>query len=283
MKPSYEDMSRISAVAFDLDGVVYEGNQCMAGAADTVAGLRRRGLRVFFVTNNSGKTRDEIAQKLRGMDIPADREEIFSSGYAAAELVRRMGNKTRTMVIGTSGLERIMEEEGRNLTRTLPCDCLVVGIDNKFSYEKICLGMEAVLGGAAFIACNRDANFPVENGRLMPGAGAMVAAVEAACRRKPHYVAGKPNTLLLEMVSQRSGLKPAEILMVGDGTDSDIVMANRFGSPSILISGGLISQDAREGESEGDVHAENRPGLVMKNIAEIMNLFEQAEQCGRLQ
>jgi ribonucleotide monophosphatase NagD (HAD superfamily) len=47
---------------------------------------------------------------------------------------------------------------------------------------------------------NREATFPVEDGRVMPGCGAIVAAIESASGRKPDLVVGKPRTTLLQML-----------------------------------------------------------------------------------
>lgn len=61
----------IRAVALDLDGVVYEGDHVIEGAADTIGTLRDKGIEIYFVTNNSGRKRTSIAEKLNQMGIDA--------------------------------------------------------------------------------------------------------------------------------------------------------------------------------------------------------------------
>ncbi|MBM3313129.1 hypothetical protein FJY70_00890, partial [candidate division WOR-3 bacterium] len=54
----------IRAVALDLDGVVYSGEKALPGAVAAVGRLRQMGLQVWFVTNNSARSRAAIAAKL---------------------------------------------------------------------------------------------------------------------------------------------------------------------------------------------------------------------------
>jgi HAD superfamily hydrolase (TIGR01450 family) len=224
-------------LAIDLDGVVYQGKSLVSGSDQAIRQFRQAGLAVFFVTNSSVRTRREVAEKLAGMGIPCRQEEVLTSAHAAAVFVARLaqGCPARVLAVGSDGLVAEMAAAGLSIVSTSPCEYVVVGMDTSFNYEKICEAMQAVLGGAKFVACNRDANFPVDQGRLMPGCGAMVSAIEAACGTAPHHVVGKPGVLMLELLSAEGKLKPEEILVVGDGVDSDIGMACAFGSPSVLI------------------------------------------------
>lgn len=54
------------------------------GAVEVLAMLRRLGKGVFFVTNNSSKTRADYVRKLEKMGIQASLDEILCSAYATA-------------------------------------------------------------------------------------------------------------------------------------------------------------------------------------------------------
>lgn len=63
MKKSYEkafELSDIDAVLFDLDGTIYEGSRIIDGANEAIVYFRDNGKKVFFTTNNSTKTRQQI-------------------------------------------------------------------------------------------------------------------------------------------------------------------------------------------------------------------------------
>jgi len=228
------NLSRIKAVGFDLDGVVYFGSKAASGAVEIIRALRSRGYTVFFMTNNSARTREEIASKLNSLGIAARKDDIFTSGSTCAAFLARFRH-SRILVLGSDGLKKEFLRLGLKIVSRPKCDFLVMGYDSKFDYAKIALGLAALQGRAKFIACNLDRNFPGENGRLFPACAAMVGAVAAASGRDPDLVIGKPATYMLKLVAQKFSLKPKEIVFVGDNLETDIAMANRFGSFSVLV------------------------------------------------
>ena len=118
--------------------------------------------------------------------------------------------------------------------------------------------------GAKFIACNRDKSFPVEGGKSMPACNAMVAAIESTTGKPPDYVIGKPETFMLDLIAKRNKYLPQEILIIGDSPETDIAMANRFGSPSILIA---------EDECKKPLHKNERASFVARSMDQIVSLF----------
>lgn len=84
---------------------------------------------------------------------------------------------------------------------------VVVGLDTKFTYTKLCLASLYInTGGAKFIATNDDA-FDMVNGRKQPGAGAIVDSIqitlnceEGTSEKKKPYVIGKPNPYVIELI-----------------------------------------------------------------------------------
>jgi HAD superfamily hydrolase (TIGR01450 family) len=228
----------IRAVALDLDGVVYEGDSIIEGVAATISGLAKKGIAVYFATNNSGKKRASIATKLGKMGIEVALDRVITSGYVAALLVDGLcqteGN--RILVIGSEELEEELAQFNQKVVHAPPAEILVVGYDRAFSYEKLFSGLNALRQGAVFVACNRDRVFPAGDNQVLPACGPIVAAMEWAWGKSADYVAGKPNTLMLKLIARSQGLMPHEILVVGDTMDSDIAMARAFGSPSVLVS-----------------------------------------------
>jgi phosphoglycolate/pyridoxal phosphate phosphatase family enzyme len=260
----------IKALALDLDGVVYNGNCVIPGAVETIRQIRAYGIRVFFVTNNSGKKREYIAEKLRKMGIDSVVENIFTSAYATAYLLNQLccdGNK-RVFVVGSDDLREEIVKFDINVVDDIPCDILVVGYDNKFDYEKLSKSLNALRQGAIFVACNRDRTFPIENNQVLPACGPIVASIEYAWGEKPNFEVGKPNIMLLEMIAAKHDLKANEILVVGDMIDSDIVMSKKFGSQSVLISDNKEYIDYNI-----DKYGDNNPDMVVSNIKDLVPLF----------
>jgi HAD superfamily hydrolase (TIGR01450 family) len=262
---SYSELANIRVAVIDLDGVVYRGKTMIEGADAAISKLRKYGLRVVFATNSSVRTRADIVEKLRILGIPTKEDEVLTSTYVTGLLIRSIGPNKNVLVIGTERLREDIGHAGAVVVPRPPCDFVVIGMDPDFSYEKIRLAMEGIADGAIFVACNRDANFPDENGRPLPGCGPMVAAVEAGVGLSPHYVAGKPNVLMLEIIAARFRVKSGEILVVGDSMESDIAMATAFGSPSVLVGPGASQLTAK---------APLPSCITIRSLTELPGLFE---------
>lgn len=258
----------ITACGIDLDGVVYCGNTPVPGAVRAMDRLRSCGIKLFFLTNNSAKKRQAIVQKLSRMGIKSSIHDVYTSGYAAALYIRSLprGNRIKTLVIGTDDLKDELRSAGVAVTEKIPCDCVLVGYDPGFTYEKISLGLRALAGKAKFIAANIVANFPSEGGRMLPGCGAMVGALEGASHRTPDLIVGKPNTLMLTYAARHYRCRPAEIMIIGDSLDEDILMASRFGSPSIYITAA---------GSSGRYKPDQRPTFSAPNLSVASRLIEK--------
>jgi len=226
----------IKGVVLDLDGVVYFGSRPAKGVVAAIGLIRRAGLRLCFLTNNSARSRRGIIRKLAGLGIRAELDEVMTSGYAAARYLAR-ARARRVMVLGTGELAGEFRRLGLPLTRRPACSHLVVGFDPRFNYERLAVGLTALLGGARFVACNEVPNYPVEGGRLVPGLGAIVGALTAAAGRGPDVVIGKPRLGMLRELAADWRLLPAEILVVGDDPAIEIAMARDFGARSVLVGG----------------------------------------------
>lgn len=225
---------QVKAVVFDLDGTVYQGDHLVPGILEAMAALRGQGLAIYFCTNNSSLTRPALAQKLTALGIETAVSSVFSAGYGAASYLKGAGIE-RVSLLGTRGLRDELGAAGLEVSEDLDRgQALVVGIDPQISYAR--MTAFAPLRGRDFpiVACNRDRWFPGGDGKLQPGCGIMVDLVEALLGRGIDLVAGKPNTLLLEMLALQTGLGRDELLVVGDSPESDVALAQAFGSSWVL-------------------------------------------------
>ncbi|MCX5848690.1 MAG: HAD-IIA family hydrolase [Deltaproteobacteria bacterium] len=228
---------KIKAVAFDLDGTLYIGEKLIDGVKETIDSLNNSGIKIFYFTNNSAKSRDAIYQKLFALGLSPRAGTIYNSAYAAAMYLKE--NKYRSVYcFGANGLKDEIVNAGLNC---VPAEngspqAVVVGLDHDFNYDKLGTALNLLKNkNCKFIICNRDRTYPVEGNLLMPGCGPIVAALEYATERTADVIIGKPNTYMLELLCRDWKLVNHEILVVGDTYESDIAMANNFGSPSVLI------------------------------------------------
>lgn len=228
------------AVVFALDGTIYLGPKLIDGAKEVVAHCRDKGKTIFFITNNSSETRSQIFHKLRGLGIECTFREVLTSGYAAALYAHRE-RLEGVYVCGSNNL--VSECEKLSVHSVLPEDAkvMLIGLDPEFDYAKLTEAVNVAQRVETVIACSKERSVPDEVEGVTPGCGAMVSSIEWCANRMVDMTMGKPNTFMLKDVSAQTGLAPAEILVVGDAYDTDILMANKFGSPSVLVSSHVYS------------------------------------------
>lgn len=231
---------------FDLDGVIYRGEEPMPYAAETVARLRREGKQVCFLTNNSASTREAYARRLTAMGIPTTEDDFMTSAYATAIYLQSEGaTGKRVYIVGEEGIHEELRRIGMVIVEDAErdkVDYVVVGIDRRFTYDKLRQAHYAITHGATFIATNRDTTYPAAGGRIVPGGGALVAAVVACTGMEP-LVIGKPNTYSIQLLLSRYHLEPSQAVLVGDRLDTDILVGNRARINTVLVLTGVTREE----------------------------------------
>lgn len=225
----------IKAVAFDLDGTLYFGDQPADGALETVNFLKKNGISTYYFTNNSTTTRLKLLGKLQSMGFNLNIGDIYTSAFATATYIKRK-NINNVYCLGSQGLISELNELGIEVVTPEQAEAMVIGLDFDMSYNKIAEALNFVARNNEVIVCNKDRNYLVENNELRPGCGSLVAAIEFAAGKTFDCIVGKPNTYMMELLLAEKGLNSDEVLVVGDTYESDIAMANRMGCPSVLIS-----------------------------------------------
>ena len=287
---------------FDMDGVLYRGNVVMPHARETLDRLRAAGWQVFFATNNSTSSRADYVKRLTRLRLGGDQEHVITSAYATAHYLERLEPAPKDVfVVGADGLRNEIRAVGigvrpaaelpgahppaaaaadgadpgamrEYLTHLdlppLP-DTVVVGLDLHLTYARLAEAQRAVLGGARFIASNKDRAYPVE-GRLLPGAGSIVKAIEVATGREALCI-GKPEPFLFQEAIRRAGPDSGAVVVVGDATDYDIVAAHKVGAIGVLITTGLTDL-AAAGAATGDAV----PDHVIGSLDELFGIPQLA-------
>ena len=232
-------LERFDSFLLDLDGVLYRGAEAIPGAAEGVRALREAG-RVVFMTNNATRTPEEVASFMTELGIEARAEEVVTSAIATAELMRDRAGAT-AFVIGERGLREALGGVGIEIMDGDPerVDLVVVGLDRSVDYARLKRAALLVQRGAKLIGSNPDRTFPAQDG-LWPGAGALLAAVEAATDATPTIV-GKPHAPLFETARSRAG--GGRPLVIGDRLDTDIAGAAALGWDSLLVLTGVTREE----------------------------------------
>ncbi len=261
--------SEMSTFIFDLDGTLYRGDEDLPGARETVAALQARGRRVTYCTNNGTRTRADFQRKLEGLGFAVAPGSLVASAYATGLYLRELPTPPRSLLIlGAPSVATEIAAAGLD-ARTdgaPPIDAVVVSLDQAFTYDRLAAAQAALLAGAMLVATNRDLQLP-GHGRVYPGAGSIVAAVEAASARKATAI-GKPEPYMYEALMRAGGAAWETTVVVGDNMLTDIAAAAPLGLYSVLVLTGVSVAPPPD--------AELRPDLVISSMADLIPALERA-------
>src|SRR5947209_6679323 len=243
----------------DMDGVIYRGGELIPGADRFIAELRAADVPFLFLTNNSQRTRRDVATRLRRLGLDADEQHVFTCAMATARFLARQKPHGTAFVIGEGGLLNALHENGYAIVDKDP-DYVVVGEGRTISFELVEAALRMILGGAKLVATNLDPNCPTESG-LRPGCGATVAMLETASGTRAFSV-GKPSPVMLRGARKELGLTTDQTVVIGDTMETDILGGVQLGFKTILVlSGGTRREDV-------DRYA-YRPDMIVDSIAEL--------------
>lgn len=225
----------IRALVLDLDGTVYRGDAEVPGAGAFVRAMQDSGVRCLFVTNRANRRAAVVAAHMRSYGISCPDADVLTTAETAAEYVAGRP----TYLIGETGIREAFAAARVPVTDQAP-DFVVASLDREFTYAKLQTACRLIRGGARFILTNPDAWLQLDDG-IMPGAGAIGAAIEIAGGSKP-TILGKPEPVLFEKAIRMLAVPRDTILAIGDNLETDIPAARRAGMRSVLMLTGVSTE-----------------------------------------
>ncbi|MCK1158375.1 TIGR01457 family HAD-type hydrolase [Streptococcus uberis] len=225
----------------DLDGTIYKGRERIPAGERFIQRLQEQEIPYLLVTNNTTRTpqmvQDMLAQQF---NIQTPLETIYTATMATVDYMKDMNRGQKVYVIGETGLKSAISEAGYIEDKENPA-YVVVGLDSQVTYDMLATATLAIAKGALFIGTNPDLNIPTERG-LMPGAGSLVALLEAATRVKPVFI-GKPNAIIMNKALDILQVKRSEAIMVGDNYLTDIMAGIQNDIASLLVTTGFTKAE----------------------------------------
>lgn len=220
---------------FDLDKTLWNWDSTIIGAEDLIDSLREAGKHVYFHTDNTLLTREEYARKLTQMGIPAEKEEILTSGYVVGEYLNR-NDKTSVYIIGESGL--IEELDERDIDISENTDTVVAGFDRKFNYRKAQKAKQIMDKGGETVLCSSEKVFRTSNG-TRPHQGPFNEALKQLGKTK---MIGKPSEFYQKVFQDYFSYFPNASMFIGDRLE-DIETGNELGMTSVAVMSGDITKE----------------------------------------
>ena len=254
-------LNGIKAVFLDLDGTIYLGNELIDGAVEFLNRCEENGVQRFFLSNNSSKSVTEYLEKLHGLGIPAEANDVLLSTH---DLISWLGAEgvTETYLVGTEGMRSMLEEVGVS-TRSVEPQYVVLGYDTEIDYEKLATASIHLHNGIPLVASHPDMVCPSPDGGL-PDVGAYLALFKATTGVEPSHICGKPNAGMILHKIEELGLQPSQCAMVGDRLYTDMEMAAQADVVGVLV----LSGEATLNDLEA---APQTPSVVVNSVADLFD------------
>ena len=254
-------------ILFDMDGVLYNSDQPVAGAAETVRHVRQLAIPHLFVTNTTSRDRAALVEKLRGFGIDASQQEILTPAAAVAEWLRHSCDGPVALFLRPATKREFAG---------LPClddgadhgaAYVVIGdLGTLWDYRTLNRAFRLLYNNreAKLIALGMTRYWLATDGMALDVAP-FVAALQHATGREP-VVFGKPAARFFLAAAERLGLAPGAVLMIGDDIEADIGGAQAAGLKGALVKTGKF----RPADLEGPV----RPDVVWQSVADLPHWWE---------
>ncbi len=223
----------------DMDGVIYTGDTLVEGADKFVKRLLEQKINFTFLSNNSERTPAQAVEKLARLGIEVEEQHVYTSAMATGSFLKDEFPGSKAFVLGGGGLVKCLEESDIKLVDTEP-DFVILGEGQDFALKMVKQAVDMIIGGARFIATNRDPS-PRKSGWNNLGIAATAAMIEEATGREA-FVIGKPSPLMLRSASVYMGLQPADTTIVGDTMETDIIGGLYMGFKTILVLSGIAEK-----------------------------------------
>lgn len=240
--------------------MLWAGDEILNKSNLVINKLKAIGKKVFFVTNNSTKSREQYVEKCSKLGFNVTKDEIVGSSFVLASYLQQRGFQKKVYIVGSEGVGKELDHVGikhigigpdpmvgspMDLVQSVQLDpevgAVVVGFDGHISLPKILKAASYInsVPDCLFLATNTDECLPVIGTSLTyPGTGCMVQAVETVVGRQAE-VMGKPQPRMFEVIRAQHDLQPERTVMVGDRCNTDILLGANCGLQTMMVLTGV--------------------------------------------
>jgi phosphoglycolate/pyridoxal phosphate phosphatase family enzyme len=245
MRDLIDDLRNIKLAIFDLDGIIYRGDNLIPNVDKMIKELKELNIKVVYNSNNSTATRQTYVERLKKFNIESEVSDFYTSASITSAEITRIKRNAKIFVIGEIGLRTELQSLGHIIV-TEPkdykeIDFVIVGLDRDFNYKNLSIAQKCILvGNAQFFATNADSTLPVARG-LKPGAGVMVNALITCTDKEPVRIFGKPEPFGIKMILNDTNIPAKKACIFGDRLNTDILAGNRAGIITVLVLTGVTT------------------------------------------
>jgi HAD superfamily hydrolase (TIGR01458 family) len=257
----------MQAILFDMDGVLYEGDRLIAGAADVIAWCREEAIPHLFLTNTTSRPRVALVEKLAALGIQADKDEILTPPVAAVHWLRQHCHRPVALYVPEQTKTEFIDFQLATET-TKEIGAVVMGdLGEAWDFTTYNRAFRMLMDNpeAQLIALGMTRYWRAEDG-LRLDVGPFVKGLEYAVGIQP-LVMGKPAQPFFRSALSLLGVVPEQTVMIGDDIRGDIDGSQRSNINGVLVRTGKFRRD--------DLSLGIEPFAVINSIADLPTWWKQ--------
>jgi phospholysine phosphohistidine inorganic pyrophosphate phosphatase len=254
-------------ILFDMDGVLYNSEEPIEGAAETLAWAQQKSIPHLFVTNTTSRGRDILVRKLAHFGIHTSRDKILTPCVAAVDWLRKQAAGKTALFVAPKALTEFQGLAQLDADAEFGADYVVIGdLGDAWNYRELNRAFRLLNSNpkAVLIALGMTPFWHAHDG-LRLDVAPFVAALEYATGRKA-VICGKPDKSFFIAAVDQLGLPAHEVLMIGDGIETDIDGAQKAGLQGALVRTGKFRPS--------DLQGHTVPNLVLNSVADLPERFQ---------
>ena len=260
-----ERIKSIKGILCDIAGTIEFKKKPIEGAIDTINFLRNKGVKIVFLTNTDSRTPAAIYKLLKNYGFTVEPQDIFTPIVAIKEFLKNEPEKS-VYFLTTTDVKEVFSSFKQISSDEQP-DIVVMGdFSDDWRVERLDQVFKYVLNGATLIGTQGNRFYLDNGGNPCIDTGAFIRMIGNAAQ-KPYSILGKPSKEYFHLALSKIGLKPDEVIILGDDIESDIKGGNNAGIRSIMVKTG-------KGENYSKKKGDIIPFMTIDSIKDLKKMWE---------
>jgi len=245
----------MKSILFDLDGVLYTGENVIDGAAETINWCLDNAIPHLFLTNTTSRPRSALVDKLARFNIKSTNDDFLTPPVAAKQWLSKNINGKLALFVPDATRDEFTEFELCAEDSEHGAAAVIIGdLGNAWDFARLNRAFRLLMADAntVLIALGMTRYWRAEDG-LRLDAAPFVKALEHASGRKA-IVLGKPSEAFYTSALDQLGSSADETIMIGDDIRGDIEGAQKAGIRGVLVRTGKFQPaDLEQGITPHDM------------------------------
>lgn len=260
---SMKRLKDIKLFLFDMDGTLYIGDKLFDFTPRLLNGIRQKGKKYLYITNNSSKSVSAYVKKLEKLGIKADESDFLTSSQATAFYLKKHYPNKTLYVCGTESLKQELAQNGFCITEDIDkTEVIVMGNDTELTFKKLDdVSHMLCTRDLPYIATNPDYVCPTEYGSV-PDCGSVCDMIFNATGKRPVFI-GKPSPLMIELAMEKENCTPESTAVIGDRIYTDVKSGLNAKALGVLVMSGETTKEILN-------QSPDKPDVVLDNAGEII-------------